>query len=74
MTERTRWRSLHDQLVIENEALKKERDEAIAHAADLEVEIKGRDNCIDELKRAVERAKLEGAHALSGALLTEEGR
>jgi hypothetical protein len=67
--QRTRWRNLHDQLAIENEALKKERDDAVTRAVELEQDVKARDHMIDELKRAVERAKLEGARGLADFML-----
>ena len=69
MTERIRWRQRHDSVAGQLEQAKQSLTDAVARVAELEIDVRARDALIDELRRQVERAKLEGARGLADFML-----
>lgn len=69
MAERTDWKGLHAALVTERDTILAANTKQAERIAELEKELGWKDGQIEDLKRQVQRARLEGARATTAALL-----
>jgi AmiR/NasT family two-component response regulator len=72
MTEpKIRWRAKYDALVVEHEQTKKELSESLSGAISLASENDALRAQLDDLRKEVERARIQGMHDATGLILRE---
>jgi multidrug resistance efflux pump len=72
MGNRTDWKALHAQKVLRVDQLEAEAEELRAQVAKQGFQLEELESRIEDAKKAIERARIEGMHEATGLILRSE--